>query len=152
MQRYDLEAVNHYGFCTDYEMNKDEGGEWVKHDDAAARIAELEATLADALRHWQHGIGSLNNKWRIRMGEILGDAEGLAEEAARAAIAAVEGDTAKMAYPERPARADYDARDEAHATAYAPAAAPKPPGSARYGVGAGETRVITDHDAGDEHR
>ena len=51
------------------------------------RIAELESTLADALRHWQHGIGSLNNKWRIRMGEILGDAEGLAEEAARAAIA-----------------------------------------------------------------
>ena len=116
------------------------------------RIAELEATLADALRHWQHGIGSLNNEWRIRMGEILGDTEGLAEEAARAAIAAVEGDTAKMAYPERLARADYDARDEAHATAYAPAAAPKPPGSARYGVGAGETRVITDHDAGDEHR
>ena len=48
------------------------------------RIAELEATLADALRHWQQGIGELNNKWRIRMGEILGDAEGLAEEAALA--------------------------------------------------------------------
>ena len=84
MQRYDLEAVNHYGFCPDYEMHEDKGGEWVKHDDAAARIAELEATLADALRHWQQGIGELNNKWRIRMGEILGDAEGLAEEAALA--------------------------------------------------------------------
>jgi len=152
MQRYDLVAVTYQVYYTDHEMEKYDEGEWVKHDDAAARIAELEATLAYALRHWQHGIGSLNNKWRIRMGEILGDAEGLAEEAARAAIAAVEGDTAKMAYPERLARADYDARDEAHATAYAPAAAPKPPGSARYGVGAGETRVITDHDAGDEHR
>ena len=152
MQRYDLVAVTYQVYYTDHEMEKYDEGEWVKHDDAAARIAELEATLAYALRHWQHGIGSLNNKWRIRMGEILGDAEGLAEEAARAAIAAVEGDTAKMADPERLARADYDARDEAHATASAPAAAPKPPGSARYGVGAGETRVITDHDAGDEHR
>jgi len=89
MQRYDLEAVNHYGFCTDYEMNEDETGEWVKHDDAAARIAELEQTLADALRQWQHGIGSLNNGWRIRMGGILGDAAGLAEAAARAAAAGV---------------------------------------------------------------
>ena len=43
MQRYDLEAVNYYGFCFDYEMNKDEDGEWVRYDDAAARIAELEA-------------------------------------------------------------------------------------------------------------
>ena len=152
MQRYDLVAVTYQVYYTDHEMEKYDEGEWVKHDDAAARIAELEATLAYALRHWQHGIGSLNHEWRIRMGEILGDTEGLAEEAARAAIAAVEGDTAKMADPERLARADYDARDEAHATASAPAAAPKPPGSARYGVGAGETRVITDHDAGDEHR
>ena len=43
-------------------------------------------------------------------------------------------------------------RNAANSDASAPAAAPKPPGSARYGVGAGETRVITDHDAGDEHR
>ena len=55
-----------------------------------ARFAELEATLAYALRHWQHGIGSLNNEWRIRMGEILGDTEGLPEEAAQAAIAGFE--------------------------------------------------------------
>jgi len=43
-------------------------------------------------------------------------------------------------------------RNAANSDASTPAAAPKPPGSARYGVGAGETRVITDHDAGDEHR
>ena len=43
-------------------------------------------------------------------------------------------------------------RNAAKSDASTPAAVPKPPGSARYGVVAGETRVITDHDAGDEHR
>ena len=87
MQRYDLVAVTYQVYYTDHEMEKYDEGEWVKHDDAAARIAELEQTLADALRQWQHGIGSLDNVWRIRMGGILGDAAGLAEAAARSAIA-----------------------------------------------------------------
>ena len=43
MQRYDLVAVTYQGYYTDHEMEKYDEGEWVKHDDAAARIAELEA-------------------------------------------------------------------------------------------------------------
>ena len=43
MQRYDLVAVTYQGYYTDHEMEKYDEGEWVKYDDAAARIAELEA-------------------------------------------------------------------------------------------------------------
>ena len=43
MQRYDLVAVTYQVYYTDHEMEKYDEGEWVKHDDAAARIAELEA-------------------------------------------------------------------------------------------------------------
>ena len=43
MQRYDLVAVTYQVYYTDHEMEEYDEGEWVKHDDAAARIAELEA-------------------------------------------------------------------------------------------------------------
>ena len=71
MQRYDLEAVNHYGFCPDYEMHEDKGGEWVKHDDAAARIAELEAdrdrlaAIFERARNGDHA-GGIATIWSLR--------------------------------------------------------------------------------------
>ena len=43
MQRYDLVEVTYQVYYTDHEMEKYDEGEWVKYDDAAARIAELEA-------------------------------------------------------------------------------------------------------------
>jgi len=43
MQRYELVAVTYQVYYTDHEMEKYDEGEWVKYDDAAARIAELEA-------------------------------------------------------------------------------------------------------------
>ena len=43
MQRYDLVEVTYQVYYTDHEMEKYDEGEWVKYDDVAARIAELEA-------------------------------------------------------------------------------------------------------------
>ena len=69
MQRYDLEAVNYYGFCFDYEMTKDEDGEWVRYDDAAARIAELEAEIGAARdRFVREGIERVLEASRSREG------------------------------------------------------------------------------------
>jgi len=42
MQRYDLVEVTYQVYYTDHEMEKYDEGEWVKYDDVAARIAELE--------------------------------------------------------------------------------------------------------------
>ena len=43
MQRYDLVELTYQVYYTDHEMEKYDEGEWVKHDDAAARLRELEA-------------------------------------------------------------------------------------------------------------
>jgi hypothetical protein len=40
--------IDRYGICTVGEMYKEDRGEWVMYEDAAARIAELEAALATA--------------------------------------------------------------------------------------------------------
>ena len=40
--------IDRYGLCNSGAMYKDDYGEWVMYEDAAARIAELEAALATA--------------------------------------------------------------------------------------------------------
>ena len=37
--------IDRYGICTVGEMYKEDCGEWVLYEDAAARIGELEAAL-----------------------------------------------------------------------------------------------------------
>jgi hypothetical protein len=40
--------IDRYGICTVGEMYKEDCGEWVMYEDAAARIEELEAALEGA--------------------------------------------------------------------------------------------------------
>jgi hypothetical protein len=50
--------------------------------DLAAALAEVErlrARLAAIKTSWQDGVGQLDNPWRVRMAELIGDSEGLAE-------------------------------------------------------------------------
>jgi hypothetical protein len=39
--------IDRYGICTVGEMYKEDCGEWVLYEDAAARIAELETALQE---------------------------------------------------------------------------------------------------------
>lgn len=49
---------------------------------SAARERErLQQRLDAILRHWQYGIGQLDNLWRLKMARLVGDREGLAEVA-----------------------------------------------------------------------
>jgi hypothetical protein len=69
MQRYDLVAVTYQVYYTDHEMEKYDEGEWVKHDDAVARIAELEAELAAARdKYVREGIERVLEASRSREG------------------------------------------------------------------------------------
>jgi hypothetical protein len=44
--------IDRYGICTVGEMYKEDCGEWVMYEDAAARIAELGAALQVMVDHY----------------------------------------------------------------------------------------------------
>ena len=49
------DTIDRYGICTVGEMYKEDCGEWVMYEDAAARIAELEAALKNVVESGSHG-------------------------------------------------------------------------------------------------
>ena len=57
-----------------------------------AEVERLRAQVAAIKFLWQHGIGGLDTPWRKRMGELIGDTEGL-DEAAIARAATTEEET-----------------------------------------------------------
>jgi hypothetical protein len=75
--------IDRYGLCNSGAMYKDDYGEWVMYEDAAARIAELEAE-----RVKDHANINLKADWIDRtMNDMALDNERIAElEAACAAL------------------------------------------------------------------
>lgn len=51
----------------------------VERDESRTERDQLKARLGAIRRCWQDGIGDLCNPWRLKMAELVGDVEGIAD-------------------------------------------------------------------------